>query len=88
LTKELQDAVVRSRLTRWRDMFMVNRIIEGEVRRFVEWGQLIDPLTLRPCVSPDEFMLLLERCLEKVGEERRLPDEVVEAAIQRAAVKL
>jgi len=88
LITDVQNAVVKSRLTRWRDVFLVTRIVENEVRQYSEWGQLVDPLTLNRSVPRHDIVMLVERCLEQIGEERGLPYETVEAAIERAVREL
>ena len=85
LTNEVQSLVVKSRLTRWRDIFLVGRIVREEVSRYAEWGTLVDPFTLQRAVSQPDLALIVERCIIRVGEERGLPVEAVEAAADRIA---
>lgn len=81
----VQDAVVKSRLTRWRDIFLVNRTIEDEVRRYFENAPVPFSLfTLEPNVSREDIAWLAERCLERICENRGLSFEEVEAGIERA----
>ncbi|MGH6926563.1 MAG: hypothetical protein ACRED5_22775 [Propylenella sp.] len=88
LITEVQHAVAKSRLTRWRDVLLVTRIVENEVRRYSEWGQSVDPLTLSRSVPRQDIVLIVERCLEQIGEARGLPSEEVEAGIERAVREL
>jgi hypothetical protein len=87
LIADVQTAVIHSRLTRWRDVFLVGRIVNEEVERYSTWGYLIAAGTLQPATPPQEFVWIVERCLQRIGEERGLSDEAVEAAIERVTRK-
>jgi hypothetical protein len=84
LFKAVQEAVVKSRLTRWRDMFLVNRVIEEELKRYLEYAPVPFALgTLEPNVSREEIFNLVVGCLHRIGEERGLSLDEVEAGVER-----
>lgn len=84
LVSNVQNAVVDSRMTRWRDLFLVGRIVREVVIRHAEQGgPVIHPATLEPIIPRSDFVWLVERCLQRIGDERGLADEDVEAAIER-----
>jgi hypothetical protein len=77
--------MAESRLTRFGDVFLVGRIAEEEARQYARWGDLIDPATLNRCIVPSQaFELLVERCLDRYGEERGLSSQQVEAGKLRS----
>ena len=89
LFKSVQETVIQSRLTRWRDMFLVNRIVEDECKRYWEYAPAPFSLaTLEPAIPRNEIVMLVEQCLHRIGDERALPVEEIEAGIERAKLSI